>query len=302
MKFAKLAGVALGGALAASSTGIVIVPTNDADALLSAALGSEIDAVSNIHATYMGAADAAGTYHGLSFSPLLGINKGFMLTSGRADIAAGPNNDDGAGDANGGAEMDLPNYGHLYDVAKLAVTFDLDAATQLTFDFAFGSEEYWYYTNSPYNDKFLVFLDDNPQSLALDSLGHDITINNQFLTIDNRPYDPAMFPPENGYGLAPKWGTGTPAGIAELQYDGFTPQLRTSFTASAGSHTLVFLVGDAGDQVLDSGVFISHLFGQGGGGDDGTDETTPEPATMLGLALGAAYLLRIRRRSVGHPL
>lgn len=266
-----------------------VTTSNDAMTLVNSALGAPVAGLHVTGASYSGAAEASGTYTGLTYGPFSGLSSGLLLTTGDAQIAKGPNDQEGASWSNGGPTATFTNYDgtndiDLNDVATLSINFHADTAMNLSFDFTFGSEEYYYFVNSEFNDSYFAFLDGG-STLAVDPLGNAITINNQFLSIDNRPSD---FDPSNGYGLPDKDGTGTQAGIDQLQYNGFTVALRTSFDVAAGDHTLTFVIGDATDTVYDSGVFISHLFGPGDGG--GTDPV-PEPGTMAFLALGSSAMI-----------
>ncbi len=282
-------------AFASSGMALLVTSSSDANTLLAAGLGALPVGVSITGVTYNGASSASGTYANLAFSPLNSIGRGTLMTTGDAQLAIGPNTDDSAGIDNGGPLGSFANYDglnsiDLFNVATLTVSFDVQTATNLSFDFAYGSDEYWFYTNSPFNDSFFAFLDGGTKTLALDSHGQAITVDNQFLTIDNRP---DTFSPTNGFGLPDKPGTGTAAGINELQYDGFTPTLRTSFDVGAGSHTLAFVIGDAGDGVLDSGVFISRILGTGNGGPTGP---SPEPSTLVAVLGAVPMLIAISRR------
>jgi hypothetical protein len=286
----------LGICLASSGPAISITTSDDADTLLNAALGSPVAGLTVTNVTYEGASGSAGTYSGLTYLPFSTISSGLVLTSGLAASAAGPNVDDAITTDHSGAVKTFTNFDgvnsiDLMDVATLTVQFHVDSDMSLSFDFAYGSEEFWYYTNSPFNDSFFVFLDEGTTTLALDPLGQAITVDNQYLTIDNRP---DTFDPTNGYGLSDRIGAGDAAGIEELQYDGFTPVLRTNFDVSAGDHTLYFVVGDAGDRVLDSGVFLTHLFGPGTSG--GGTNPVPEPASLLAMVAGAGLLASRRIR------
>ena len=286
------------GLTAYAAADLSVSTTNDATTLVNSALGAPIAGLSVTGATYSGASEASGTYTGLTFGPLSSLANGMLLTTGDAKIAMGPNDQEDAGTANLGPTGTFLKYDgthdiDLNDVVTLTVNFHTDSAMDLSFDFAFGSEEYYYFVNSEFNDSFLAFLDGGP-TLALDPLGNAINVNNQFLTIDNRP---SNFSPSNGYGLADKPGTGTAAGINELQYNGFTVALRTNFHVEAGDHALQFVIGDATDSILDSGVFISNLFGPGTG--VGTNPV-PEPASLTLLTLGCGFLAarRFKRKKL----
>ena len=298
---------ALGLVISARSLAISITPTTDPNEMLGAALSNVANGVHVTSVSYNGVSSACGSYSNLGFAPLSNVSHGLLMTTGDATLAAGPNNDDNAGIDNGGPNQTFNNYEpgqniDLLNVATFTVNFTAATDARLSFDFAFGSEEYYYYTNSPYNDSFFAFLDGGQHTLARDKNGKAITINNQFLSIDNRP---STFDPTNGYGLPDKPGTGTEAGINELQYDGFTPSLRTSFSVKAGQHSLSFVIGDAGDGILDSGVFLTRMLGEGtagsggGGGDDDTDPT-PEPATLTGLGVLVAGLIGRNRKRSGN--
>ena len=285
------------GGASLSLADLSVITTTDANTLVNSALGA-VAGVTVTGATYSGASIASGTYTGLTYGPFAGISSGMLLTTGDVQLAVGPNNlDDATGD-NGGPTGSYNNYDgthsiDLNDVVTLTINFHVDAAKSLSFDFAYGSEEYWYFTNSQYNDSFFAFLDGGTTTLALDPLGQAITVDNQYLTIDNRP---STFDPTNGYGLPDKIGAGTAAGIAALQYDGLTPVLRTNFDVAAGDHSLTFVIGDAGDTVLDSGVFITHLFGPGTGGGGTNPVPEPSSSAMLALGSGAIALNELRRR------
>src|SRR5207249_2991297 len=140
---------------------------------------------------------------------------------------------------------------------------------------------------SPYNDTFLTLLDNNPVTLSRDGNGNPITVDNMFFHVDNRPQGWGEYD-FNGQNFLP--ANGVQAGIDELQYDGFTPTLKTTFTVDAGVHTLTFVIGDAGDTVFDSGVFISNGLSNSTD-DDGTGEdAVPEPVSLLGMGVALAGL------------
>ena len=243
---------------------------------------------------------ASGTYKNLSFAPLSNISTGIVMTTGSAQGAKGPNNTSSYSVINGGGPfLNYDNYDgkgsniDLYDVATLAIGFTCYTEQHLSFEFAFGSEEYYEYVNSPYNDCFFSFLDSNPISLSRDSNGDAISVNNNFFHVDNRPkgweeYD------ANGENYSPCKGTA--AGISELQYDGFTPSLKTTFTVEPGYHSLYFVIGDAGDHNFDSGVFLTRALWDSTDPDGTHEVVVPEPASASILGFGILALIRRNKR------
>ena len=208
--------------------------------------------------------EAAGSYSNLP--PFNGIEPkdGIILTSGQAVIAIGPNDETGAGlDQNGGGSVDpgngdddltamVPGY-VSYDACLLTLTFTTDTSVHgISFDFIYGTDEFSEWVNSDYNDIFCTFLDG--ENICFDHDSNLICVNNNFFKIDN----------ENApYAL-------------DLEYDGFTPLLRTSDTLTEGDHTLKFAICDMGDQILDAGVFLNNFkFEYSGQG------TNPVPVTIV---------------------
>ena len=243
--------------LACSTPGwaLDISPTNDANALASAIVGSAGTGITITGVTYTGASTAAGTY---TAGPL-GIGDGALLTSGDAVVALPPSNSGSSGVSHGldGDPLcdSLTAPYPSRDASKLVITFDLDAGYDgVSLLFIFGSEEYPEYVGSSYNDVFGVYLNDT--QVAFDASGAPITINGPFFS----------------------GGSVVVAPATETEYDGSTPILQTKAPLAGGStgNTLVFIVCDAGDYVLDSGAFISGLIGCIGDDCSGT-----EPCTLV---------------------
>ena len=81
-------------------------------------------------------------------------------------------------------------------------------------------------------------------------------------------------------------------GANNVQYDGFTTVLTASALGlSAGTHTITLAIADAGDRILDSGVFI-----QGGSFSDTPSASVPEPTTLLLLGAGLAAMGLVKKR------
>ncbi|MCC5598594.1 choice-of-anchor L family PEP-CTERM protein [Nostoc favosum] len=258
------------GLVTAPAHAVNITTTSNANVLVNSILGSGIT-VSNVK--YNGASVASGTFtNGLS--PVIGIDTGIILTSGNANLAPGPNTQDGAtgnnglpGDAN--LNSLIPGF-NTFDASTLQ--FDFTSATgDLFFNYVFASEEYNEFVNSNFNDVFGFFLDGvniallpgttTPVSINNVNGGNPLGTNaknSQFFN-NNDPSDGGPF--------------------FNLQYDGFTKVFTASAKGlSAGKHTIKLAIADAGDSSFDSAVFI-----QGGTFSGEPPKSVPEPTTMLGI-------------------
>jgi|GEM_PF-2198340 len=207
----------------------------------------------------------------------LGIRDGLLLTTGEATIAPSANlsppntghqegatgvlnPDIGPGNANVPPEAfcaslidDVVAF-PPHDVVKLTVNFTLAAGYDgIQLDYLFGSEEYPEYVDQRYPDAFGFFVKPagltTYENFALDQNGDNITINGPFFSSEKvlKSYGPS------------------PAVVAE--YNGFTPRLRSAFPLATGAtnvHQMVIVICDAGDQWLDSGVFLTAFAGCSG--------------------------------------
>lgn len=260
---------------------ISITPTNSGSDLVNTILGSGVT-ISNIN--YSGANGASGIFTG-GLSSGIDIDSGILLTSGQASSAAGPNKADGTTTNNGfGGDSDLnsliPGYS-TYDATVLEFDFVADGG-DLFFNFAFGSEEYNEYVNSSFNDVFGFFVDGVNIALLPDGTT-PVAINNVNKGLNSADYN------DNDYG---DFGGSSPF---KIEYDGFTSVLTAkSLGLSAGKHHIKLAIADAGDSILDSGVFIQA----GSFANKPTDpEKTPEPASIFGLlTVGAVGLTSLKRK------
>lgn len=147
----------------------------------------------------------------------------------------------------------IANYNSSEDVAALEVRIDLPVASNIKFDYVFGSVEFPVWTSS-FTDAFLVFLDVRaPENqVCFDAQGNAIQVGQSFAELV----------------------TTADANTAFSAPHGMIQSLTTTTIAlPAGAHTLWFEVGDVNDQILDSAVFITNLRAEPG--EPGTTPTHP---------------------------
>ncbi|MCC6625221.1 MAG: tandem-95 repeat protein [Deltaproteobacteria bacterium] len=278
---------------------LVIDPTSDAERMVDALIARGIDVVM---ARYEAAdevlwwslfpfSQGPGTQPGTGASGVyaqgpLGLRDGLLMTSGEVMLAAPPNRSlpgttypDGRPIREGATGVLTPDIGpprpgqgpeafcasligddaiNPHDVVKLTIDFTLDPGYDgIQLDYVFGSEEYPDYVGSLYPDAFGFFVRADGAAdytnFGLDPDGHDIDINGPFFSSDN---------------VIESYGEG-----AISEYNGLTPHLRSAFPLVSGPerlHRIVIVICDAGDQYLDSGVFLTALAGCQGACDQTT--------------------------------
>jgi len=180
----------------------------------------------------------------------LGIDSGFILTTGKVINAEGPNNSGSLG-YNSGLTGDpdlnaLPGVGTTYD----RCVFELDIIPEcdtISFDYVFGSEEYNEYVGS-INDAFAFWIS-GPGIVGMVNIAL-IPGTALPVTIDNV-----------NLGSYPAYyhnNTGVPAGDPYyIQYDGFTVPLTAVSAVTPGeTYHLKLAIADEFDHSFDSGVFL----------------------------------------------
>ena len=242
-----------------------ITPTNNAQTLVNNLVG---DGITIQNATYSGGqvvppfwggptGEAAGTFkHGPQ-----GIRDGVLITNGDALLALPPNY---APDSSGvlapemslsfgGAERDdlcqrvIGEDGYdIFDPVRLTIDFTVKPGFDgLQIDYLFGSEEYPEYVGQIYADAFGFFVgarnasESTYTNIGLDLQGSPININGPFF----------------------RGGSVVEDG-ATTAYDGTTPRLTSTIRLSQGqNYRMIIVLCDAGDELLDSGVFLAALAG-----------------------------------------
>lgn len=249
--------------MASNATAVISVTQTTNASALSAALGGNgltINSVSIVNGT----ADQFGTYSGFSTPPVT-FGNGVVLSTGNvvstSNLENFPDTQTGAA---GTAEFDvygasnITNFESSYNVAALQVSFTLAQSSAVSFDFIFGSVEYPEFTND-YTDAFLTFLDGTANQITFDALGAPVQVGTSFASQLTTEDLNTVFTDPHGL---------------------LRPLTTKTGVLSAGTHTLLFEVGDVNDEELDSAVFIRNLSVVAGGGDDPTTTpTVPVPAS-----------------------
>lgn len=232
-----------------------ITPTSNANDLLNTLLG-DTAGLSNFAVTTTGT-DTTNGFGTFSNDTVFGLGSGIVLSSGDASGVDGPNNQTGNTTGSGSR-------------SQLNITFDADdTVSNLFFEYVFGSEEFYEFAGTSFNDLFELQL--NGVNLALLPNGNPVTINN--LATTSGPIDPAVLTTNPG---------------DETQLDAFTTKLIFEGVLNKNaSNTLSLFVTDVGDTALDSAVLIK--------GGSVTTKDIPTPAPLLGLiGLGAAAIRKRR--------
>ena len=187
------------------------------------------------------------------------VPDGVILTSGTHNIAVGPNNNGGAFAVTGnGGDADLASLSGFSTFDKCVLEFDVFViADTLKFNFVFGSEEYLEYVGTQFNDVFGFFISgpgisgpyaNNSRNIALvPGTFTPITINTVNNTTNSQYYVYNGTGGDAPYNSNPYY----------VQYDGLTTLLTAkSAVTPCQTYHLRLAIADAGDDVLDSGVFL----------------------------------------------
>ena len=225
-----------GGAEAAT----LVTQNNNATQLAQAIAGSGVTVTS---ASVTGDAAQFGTFTSTAAAPGIGFTSGIVLSTGRVTDIPGVNAEpDLTTDFNGAGESRIAAIGggDSFDVAGLAFGFTLAQTSTLFFEFVFGSDEYLEFVNQNVNDAFGFFLDGGP-NLAVLSGGAPISVDTINATTN------ASFYRDNPES----------APVFDVRFDGLTTAiLITIANVTAGDHRFEFLIGDVGDNLYDSAIFI----------------------------------------------
>ncbi len=200
------------------------------------------------NATITGAPISDGKFNTGTTSTNLGMQSGIVLTTGSRMGVVGPNGNTGESTGNampGDAQLTGVAGVQTYDACVLQFQFDVQSES-IEFNYVFGSDEYPEYVNAGFNDVFAFYISGPGitgwENIALvPNTTTPVTIDN----INDGSYWQYYVNNDNG---------------TTVQYDGFTRSLVAKKTGliPCQTYTLRLAIADAGDDVIDSGVFLEE--------------------------------------------
>jgi hypothetical protein len=181
----------------------------------------------------------------------LGLAGGILMTSGKANIAIGPNNAAGAGfQAGGTGDPDLNILSGSTTLDKAVIEFDfIPQFDTVHFRYVFGSEEFFEYCNQ-FNDAFGFFLS---------GPGINGTFSNNSVNIARMPGSLNNYVTINNIcaNTLSRWSN--PTGGVYYQYDGLTYVYTAWYVVQpCTTYHIKLAIGDAVDKKFDSGVFLEQ--------------------------------------------
>ncbi|MGH2667435.1 choice-of-anchor L domain-containing protein [Flavobacterium sp.] len=203
----------------------------------------------------------------------LGLSNGILLTTGKADLALGPNNSSSksilpAVSYQGDADLALLTTQQIANVAVLEFDF-VATGTTLNFQYVFASEEYpEYVNNSAYSDVFGFFISGPGITGVFSGNAKNIAaVPNTIIPISINTVNNGI----NNSGICtncPYYYNNTSIGVNPTtwnpsyttQYDGFTTPITAEATLVIGqTYHVKFAVANVSDNSYDSGVFIRNF-------------------------------------------
>jgi PKD repeat protein len=227
------------------------------DALAQALVGPGVDVTG---VAYTGPSTGRGTF-AFADPGTVGFGAGVVLSSGSVTDVVGPNASDwtstDAGQPGDDQLTALAGY-PTYDASVLELDFVPDA-NQVVFQYAFASEEYPEWVNTPFNDVFAFWINDvncaEVRQTAGDSSSPSVPVAVNNINASNPVQDPmpvAMRPD-----LFRANYVDPAASPIDLELDGITSVLTCQAPVTPGvTNHMKLAIADASDGIYDSAVFI----------------------------------------------
>ncbi len=197
-------------------------------------------------ASYIGGSVSSGIFTNGNSVPLDIYPKGALITTGSAQLPDYNSSPDFSTVMGTPPDTDLNNLltltgsqGQTVEASSLTFTITVAASSGIhsgEIYFQFGSEEYPDFVGTGFNDVLGGFVNGGAATNFMhDSNGNLISINSAFFTEDN---------------TTDKYN---------VEYNGLTTGLLGTFPLNVGVNTVKIAIGDVGDAIYDSGVFLSDL-------------------------------------------
>lgn len=240
----------------AISFGQLILGGNDPQDLITQMLSGSGVSISNVQ--YTGSLDAIAYF---SSSNIINMpyNSGFLMTTGSKYYALGSNNSINAGIDNQAPGLAL--FNSVFNATSYnasVITFDLvPSESTLHIKYIFASEEYSGSNITPayaFNDAFGIFIS-GPGITGTQNIAR-LPNTSPVSTRTLNPSTNSQYFVYNGNGSEEPYNSSD----QYLQYDGLSVPLTASASnlTPGSSYHIIMVIADAGNPVLDSGVFIEE--------------------------------------------
>ncbi|MEM6963231.1 MAG: choice-of-anchor L domain-containing protein [Bacteroidota bacterium] len=196
----------------------------------------------------------------------LGINSGIIISTGSIEDAVGPNESVGTTSAfnstGGDPDLNLFATSSVFDATGIEFDF-IPFTDQVTFNYVFASEEYCEFVGSIFNDNFGFFVsgpgingdffDDAINVATLPGSNEYVSINTVNYISNSASYVKNELKLDADECLIP-FGANF---LDLIEFDGFTIPLKATFNViPCETYHIRLVVGDVGDDKLDSAVFL----------------------------------------------
>lgn len=243
--------------------------TNSLDTIIRRLVGPGVT-ISNITSNIGQNTQAYGSFIDNAATPVTGIQRGLIMTTGNVSLAPGPNGqlgETGAPNPGGASDPQLAALVAplvLNDVCAIQFNF-VPFGDTIKFSYVFGSEEYPNFSCSPFNDVFGFFVNGpNPAGGTYNNVNiariPGTTLPVAITNVTNGGCSPGTCPPANASFFVSNFITGScTQGTLNIGYDGFTVRLDAVIAVvPCQPYTLKLAIADVSDSSLDSFVMIEE--------------------------------------------
>ncbi|MEM1320541.1 MAG: choice-of-anchor L domain-containing protein [Bacteroidota bacterium] len=198
---------------------------------------------------------------------IIGFDSGIMLSTGQIADAAGPNSSvelsTSFDNTTGDRDLNIFATNIVFDAAGIEFDF-IPLDSQVTFEYVFASEEYCEFVGSIFNDNFGFFVsgpgiegeffDDAINVALLPGTNEYVAINSVNHETNSALYVKNELAEDAGKCNIPF----NPSFLELIEFDGFTlPLTATIDVIPCETYRIRLVVGDVGDDKLDSAVFLA---------------------------------------------